>query len=123
MLLVKPDAPFTKSAFASHLDDHKVGNRMLFGGNLLRQPAFVQLKKDRPDAIRTLELSDESPVLRSLGEGGSAITHPPSSASGGYPGADRIMNEAIFIGTYPGLTKLQLDHMVSTIRDFVANCG
>jgi CDP-6-deoxy-D-xylo-4-hexulose-3-dehydrase len=113
MLLVKPDAPFTKSAFASHLDENKVGNRMLFGGNLLRQPAFVQLKKDRPDAIRTLDFSDQA----------SAITHPPSSAAGAYPGADRIMNEAIFIGTYPGLTKLQLDHMVSTIRDFVANCG
>lgn len=123
MLLVKPGAPFTKSAFASHLDDHKVGNRMLFGGNLLRQPAFVQLKKDRPDAIRTLDFSDQSPVLRSLGEGGSAISHHSSSASGAYPGADRIMNEAIFIGTYPGLTKLQLEHMVSTIRDFVATRG
>lgn len=112
MLLVKPGAPFTKSAFASYLDDHKVGNRMLFGGNLLRQPAFVQLKKDRPDAIRTLDFSGQS----------SAIPHPPSSATGAYPGADRIMNEAIFVGTYPGLTKLQLDHMVRTIRDFVAGC-
>jgi hypothetical protein len=29
------------------------------------------------------------------------------------------MNEAIFIGVFPGLTKLQLNHMVKTIRDFV----
>lgn len=115
MLLVKPGAPFKKSAFASHLDANRVGNRMLFGGNLLRQPAFVQLKKDDPSAIRTLNFSDQNHS--------SAITHPPSTANGGYPGADRIMNEAIFIGTYPGLTKLQLDHMVTTIRDFVANCG
>jgi CDP-6-deoxy-D-xylo-4-hexulose-3-dehydrase len=115
MLLVKPGAPFKKSAFASYLDDHKVGNRMLFGGNLLRQPAFVQLKKDDPEAIRTLDFSEPNQS--------SAITHPPSTANGGYPGADRIMNEAIFIGTYPGLTQRQLDHMVSTIRDFVANCG
>ena len=96
MLLVKPDAPFNKSAFASYLDDHKIGNRMLFGGNLLRQPAFVQLKKECPEAIRS---------------------------TGDMPGADRIMNEAIFVGTYPGLTKLQLDHMVKTIRDFVAYWG
>ncbi|MGB0743274.1 MAG: lipopolysaccharide biosynthesis protein RfbH [Opitutales bacterium] len=92
MLLVKPNAPFKKSAFASYLDENKVGNRMLFGGNLLRQPAFVQLKKDNPQALRV---------------------------TGEMPGADRIMNEAIFIGTYPGLTKLQLDHMVKTIREFV----
>ena len=96
MLLVKPDAPFTKSAFARHLDENKIGNRMLFGGNLLRQPAFVKLKKERPEAIRS---------------------------TGDMPGADRIMNEAIFVGTYPGLTKLQLDHMVSTIRDFVVDAS
>ena len=93
MLLVKPDAPFKKSAFASYLDDNKIGNRMLFGGNLLRQPAFVQLKHDRPEALRVM---------------------------GEMPGADRIMNEAIFIGTYPGLTQIQLDYMVQKIREFVA---
>jgi CDP-6-deoxy-D-xylo-4-hexulose-3-dehydrase len=92
MLLVKPDAPFTKSAFASYLDENKVGNRMLFGGNLLRQPAFVQLKKDQPEAIRV---------------------------TGEMPGADRIMNEAIFVGTYPGLTEVQLNHMIKVIHHFV----
>lgn len=92
MLLVKPDAPFKKSAFASYLDEKKVGNRMLFGGNLLRQPAFVQLKKDQPDAIRV---------------------------TGEMPGADRIMNEAIFVGTYPGLTEVQLNHMIKVIHQFV----
>lgn len=92
MLLVKPGAPFKKSAFASYLDENRIGNRMLFGGNLLRQPAFVQLKQDRPGALRV---------------------------TGEMPGADRIMNEAIFVGTYPGLTKVQLDYMIETIRDFV----
>jgi len=128
MLLVKPDAPFSTSEFASYLDDHKIGNRMLFGGNLLRQPAFVQLKKDRPDAIRTLDFSDHSsgiipPPSNGEAVSASAITHHSSSATGAYPGADRIMNEAIFIGVFPGLSKVQLDHMVGTIRDFVANCG
>lgn len=115
MLLVKPGAPFTKSSFASHLDDHKVGNRMLFGGNLLRQPAFVQLKKDRPDSIRTLDFSEQNETRTE--NSNSEL----STSSAPYPGADRIMNEAIFIGTYPGLTKLQLDHMVKTIREFVAS--
>lgn len=96
MLLVKPDAPFTKSAFASYLDENRIGNRMLFGGNLLRQPAFVQLKKDRPEAFRVV---------------------------GEMVGADRIMNEAVFIGVYPGLSKAQLDHMVTRIRDFVTNAA
>ena len=60
MLLVKPNGPFSKSAFAFYLDENKVGNRMLFGGNLLRQPAFVQLMKDHPGAIRKLDICDPS---------------------------------------------------------------
>ena len=103
MLLVKPHVSFTKSAFASYLDENKVGNRMLFGGNLLRQPAFVQLMKDQPGAIRTLDFCD-----------------PSSNKTASYSGADRIMNEAIFIGTYPGLTKAQLNHMIETIRNFAS---
>jgi CDP-6-deoxy-D-xylo-4-hexulose-3-dehydrase len=34
-------------------------------------------------------------------------------------GADRIMNEAVFIGTYPGLTPAMLDYMVETINKLV----
>lgn len=93
MLMVKPGLKFTKSEFAAYLDEKRIGNRMLFGGNLLRQPVFVQLKKDRPDAFRVV---------------------------GEMTGADRIMNEAIFIGVYPGLTKSQMDYMVETIRNFTA---
>jgi len=41
-------APFDHSELARALDAAKIGNRMLFGGNLVRQPAFVQLRKDNP---------------------------------------------------------------------------
>jgi CDP-4-dehydro-6-deoxyglucose reductase, E1 len=36
------------------------------------------------------------------------------------PGADAIMNTALFLGTYPGLTVPQLDYEIGVIRDFVA---
>src|SRR5690606_21995082 len=75
MLRVKPTAPFSHTDLARHLDEKKIGNRMFFGGNLLRQPVFVQLKKDRPDAFRVV---------------------------GEMTGADEIMHGAIFLGTYPG---------------------
>jgi CDP-6-deoxy-D-xylo-4-hexulose-3-dehydrase len=92
MILVRPDSPFTRTEFAKALDGAKIGNRMLFGGNLVRQPAFVQLKKDRPEGMRII---------------------------GELKGADRIMNEAIFLGVYPGLTKTMLDYMVEVIHSFV----
>ena len=75
-----------------YLDGQKIGNRMLFGGNLLRQPAFVQLKKDRPEAFRVV---------------------------GEMTGADEIMRRALFLGTYPGLTPDMIDYIVDTIRKFV----
>jgi CDP-4-dehydro-6-deoxyglucose reductase, E1 len=92
MLLVKPNPHFTKVDFARHLDQKKIGNRMLFGGNLVRQPVLVQLRQDRPDAFRVC---------------------------GDLPGADRVMNECVFVGTYPGLTRPMLDYLIETIQAFV----
>jgi CDP-6-deoxy-D-xylo-4-hexulose-3-dehydrase len=93
MMLVKKSAPFTRRDFVRHLDEAKIGSRMLFGGNLVRQPAFVSLRQQQPGAFRMV---------------------------GDLAGADRIMNESVFIGTYPGLTPAMLDYMVETIRHFVA---
>jgi CDP-4-dehydro-6-deoxyglucose reductase, E1 len=93
MIRVKPSAPFSHTDLARHLDQNKIGNRMFFGGNLLRQPVFVQLKKDRPTALRVV---------------------------GEMTGADEIMHQAIFLGTYPGLTAAMLAHEITVIREFVA---
>jgi len=92
MLRVKPSTSFTHTDLARHLDAKKIGNRMFFGGNLLRQPVFVQLRKDRPESFRVV---------------------------GEMTGADEIMNQAIFLGTYPGLTKEMMDYEIETIREFV----
>lgn len=92
MLRVRPGAGFTHSQLARHLDENRVGNRMFFGGNLVRQPVFVQLRQERPESIRIV---------------------------GDLAGADQIMNQAIFLGTYPGLTKDMLDYELGVIRQFV----
>lgn len=39
-LSVRPSAPFTRRDLVGHLTAHNVGTRQLFGGNLLRQPAY-----------------------------------------------------------------------------------
>ena len=91
MIRVRPGSPFNHSELGRHLDGKKIGNRMLFGGNLLRQPVFVQLKKDRPNAFRVA-----APLT----------------------GADEIMNTAIFLGTYPGLTPAMLDYELETIHAY-----
>ncbi len=94
MLMVREDAPFTKVELARHLDEKKVGNRMLFGGNLLRQPAFVDRMKEEPESMRVV---------------------------GEMAGADEIMNRALFIGVYPGLTSEMLDYVIEVITSFATS--
>lgn len=88
---VKPDASFTRTDLAKELDRNLIGNRMLFGGNLLRQPAFVELRNSRPEAIRVV---------------------------GDMSGSDEIMTSTLFLGTYPGLTKRMLSSEVDVITEF-----
>jgi CDP-6-deoxy-D-xylo-4-hexulose-3-dehydrase len=37
-LTLRADAPFTRDALVVHLNQKKIGTRLLFGGNLVRQP-------------------------------------------------------------------------------------
>jgi CDP-6-deoxy-D-xylo-4-hexulose-3-dehydrase len=37
---VRPDAPFSRNQATRHLEDRKIATRLLFGGNLVRQPAY-----------------------------------------------------------------------------------
>lgn len=88
---MKPDAPFTRTDLARELDANKIGNRMLFGGNLLRQPAFVQLRHDNPASLRVV---------------------------GDMVGSDEIMNSTLFLGTYPGLTAAMCQAEIDVITAF-----
>ncbi|HEX8073695.1 MAG TPA: lipopolysaccharide biosynthesis protein RfbH [Thermoleophilaceae bacterium] len=39
-IVVRPDAPFDRDALVQWLERHRIATRQLFGGNLLRQPAY-----------------------------------------------------------------------------------
>lgn len=88
---VKPEAPFDRTDLAKELDRNLIGNRMLFGGNLLRQPAFVQLRHDNPESFRVVGTMD---------------------------GSDEIMQTTLFLGTYPGLTDKMLQREIEVISNF-----
>jgi CDP-6-deoxy-D-xylo-4-hexulose-3-dehydrase len=117
MIRVKPTAPFTHSDLGRYLDQHKIGNRMFFGGNLLRQPVFVQMRRDRPDAIRVVSADGQALTAAELELKLKSSVN--SEAESPLPGADAIMSQALFLGTYPGLTAEMLAYEISVISNFV----
>jgi CDP-6-deoxy-D-xylo-4-hexulose-3-dehydrase len=42
-ITVRETAPVTRNALVAHLESRKIGTRLLFGGNLLRQPAYKNI--------------------------------------------------------------------------------
>jgi CDP-6-deoxy-D-xylo-4-hexulose-3-dehydrase len=44
LLTLKDGLPFTRRDAVDYLDQHKVGTRQLFAGNLIRQPAFKEVE-------------------------------------------------------------------------------
>jgi len=60
-LLVREGAPFTRDDIVRHLEDRLIATRMLFGGNLIRQPAYSGIKYR---ASGSLENTDR--VMRDL---------------------------------------------------------
>lgn len=46
-LAVRPEAPFTRNDVIRYLDQRKIDTRLLFGGNLLRQPAYKDIQCHR----------------------------------------------------------------------------
>jgi CDP-6-deoxy-D-xylo-4-hexulose-3-dehydrase len=54
-LAVRPDAPFNRNQVIAFLESRKIGTRLLFGGNLLRQPAYRDI---RHRVVGSLENTD-----------------------------------------------------------------
>ena len=92
LITVRDAAAVTRDQLVSALEAAKVQTRMLFAGNVVRQPVF--------DAMRV------------SGEGYRIV--------GELTNTDRIMNDAFWIGVYPGMTDEMLAHMAQVL---LVACG
>ena len=55
-ILVKKNAPFKRAAIVDHLEQHKIATRMMFGGNLLKQPAYLGIKRRVVGELKNTDL-------------------------------------------------------------------
>ena len=83
-LTVKPRNEFTRNYVIEKLEQHKIGLRLLFGGNLVNQPAFIGT---------------------------------PMRIVGDLNNTNNIMNNTLWIGVWPGLSKQMLDYIIEVFHN------
>ncbi len=96
MMTVREGAPFTRDEVVRHLESRKIQTRMLFAGNLVRQPAMTDLARDAREAGRP----------------------PPFRVSGELRATDVVMSRSFWVGVYPGLTEPMRAHVAGELRAF-----
>lgn len=84
-ITLRESAGFVRVDLLKYLDQYKIGTRLLFAGNLTRQPYF----EDRNYRI-----------------------------SGKLANTDKVMNDALWIGVYPGLNEEMLNFVVEKLEAF-----
>lgn len=89
LMTVTEKSGFTRNALAEFLEKNLIQTRNLFAGNLLKHPCF-----------ETLQEGIDYRVCGSL------------------ENTEKIMNNSLWIGVYPGMTPDKLDYMISKIREF-----
>jgi CDP-6-deoxy-D-xylo-4-hexulose-3-dehydrase len=86
LLTIRDGSPLKRRDVVTYLESKKIGTRLLFAGNLTRQPAF-----------RNVE-------YRVVGE----LTN-----------TDKLMNDAFWIGVWPGIGEVERSYMLSTLTEMV----
>jgi len=59
-LLVRVDAPFSRNELVTHLESKGIGTRLMFGGNLLQQPAYGDIQARVVGDLSNAELVTDS---------------------------------------------------------------
>lgn len=88
VLTIRDGVTFTRSQLVQYLEEKKIGSRMLFGGNITKQPAYIGKNWRLGDTVS------------------------------GLPHTDIIMANTFWIGCHPSMTKKMLDTIVSRFMEF-----
>jgi CDP-6-deoxy-D-xylo-4-hexulose-3-dehydrase len=104
-ITVRDGAPFKRSQFTKYMEDNKIQTRNYFGGNLLLQPAYRNIK---------WEHSHRSP-------GVYATDYPDPKLL--FPVATKVTTDTLFLGTSPVITEEQLNYVEEKVQEFFKQYG
>jgi len=90
LMVLQKGVGFTRKEIVSYLEDHQVQTRMLFAGNIIKHPCFDEMRKDKIG-------------YRVVGD---------------LENTNRIMDDAFWVGVYPGLTNQMIDYIIDLIATF-----
>lgn len=91
-ITLKEDSGVDREMLMRFLTSNNIDIRLLFGGNLIRQPYFKNV---------------EYKIAESSKKGGINL-----------PQTERIMRRTFWIGVYPGLDKTHFDHIAEVFAKF-----
>lgn len=90
LITVRKEASFTRDELADYLESNNIQTRNLFAGNIVKHPCFDELRK----------------------------TKMGYRISGTLDNTDKIMNDSLWIGTYPGLSEEMIQAMITAVTEF-----
>lgn len=93
LMTIKDPKRVNRRGIVQQLESRNIQTRMLFAGNIVKQPCFDEYR-DNPDAYRIV---------------------------GNLTNTDKIMEDGFIIGLYPGMTDQMIDYMIEVIQQFVRN--
>jgi dTDP-4-amino-4,6-dideoxygalactose transaminase len=90
LISIRPESGLERNRITQYLESHNIQTRLLFSGNLVKHPCFDQIR------------------------GTSAYR-----VAGRLDVTDFIMNNAFWIGVYPGMTDAMIDYMAQVLAEAV----
>jgi dTDP-4-amino-4,6-dideoxygalactose transaminase len=91
LISVKPETGLDRNSVTKYVEEHNIQTRLLFSGNIIRQSCFDEIRGT--DAYRVI---------------------------GNLENSDYVVNNAFWVGVYPGMTDSMIDYMAQIIKEAVS---
>ncbi|MHA1492212.1 MAG: lipopolysaccharide biosynthesis protein RfbH [Promethearchaeota archaeon] len=91
MITLKENCEISRSKMIRELENKKIQTRLLFAGNIIRQPVFDKMRNDKKG-------------YRVVGQ---------------LYNTNKVMNDSFWLGVYPGITNEMIDYIIAQISELL----